>query len=134
MAGEILVVHLSGSDALPGDRAPASPQVAGQRTAAPRTLREGVAAGRRIRPISSGEAAGRPLAPSAAYDASPPSVEVGDTIDLDKLRTALLRERARGGQSFVVVPRIADMEPLRAELARLVPELTMVEAHGKLAA
>jgi len=50
------------------------------------------------------------------------------------LRTALLREHSRGGQSFVVVPRIADMAPLEDMLARLVPELEVLSAHGKMAA
>ncbi|USI74605.1 DEAD/DEAH box helicase [Sphingomonas morindae] len=49
-------------------------------------------------------------------------------------RAALLREAARGGQSFVVVPRIADLAPLAAELAKLVPELSLVQAHGKMPA
>ncbi|WP_443025992.1 helicase-related protein [Sphingomonas sp. PB2P19] len=50
------------------------------------------------------------------------------------IRTALLRERGRGGQSFVVVPRIDDMAPLADTLARLVPELHIVTAHGKMPA
>ena len=48
------------------------------------------------------------------------------------VRTALRRERARGGQSFVVVPRIEDIAPLEEKLAGLVPELGLVVAHGKL--
>ncbi|MCK8457326.1 TRCF domain-containing protein [Sphingomonas faeni] len=48
------------------------------------------------------------------------------------VRAALRRERARGGQSFVVVPRIDDMAPLAARLAKLVPELGIVQAHGKM--
>lgn len=48
------------------------------------------------------------------------------------IRTALLRERSRGGQSFVVVPRIEDLAPLSERLARIVPGLTLVEAHGKM--
>ncbi|MFN3674797.1 MAG: helicase-related protein [Sphingomonas pseudosanguinis] len=52
----------------------------------------------------------------------------------EMLRAALLRERARGGQSFVVVPRIADMAPLAAQLAELVPELEVLQAHGKMPA
>ncbi|MDR6786861.1 transcription-repair coupling factor (superfamily II helicase) [Sphingomonas sp. BE138] len=52
----------------------------------------------------------------------------------ETLRAALLREKSRGGQSFVVVPRIADMAPLGEQLARLVPELEVLEAHGKLPA
>lgn len=50
------------------------------------------------------------------------------------VRAALLREEARGGQSFVVVPRIEDIAPLEAKLRRLVPELGLVVAHGKLPA
>ena len=50
------------------------------------------------------------------------------------LRTALLREKRRGGQSFVVCPRIEDLEPMAARLARLVPELTVRTAHGKMPA
>jgi transcription-repair coupling factor (superfamily II helicase) len=63
----------------------------------------------------------------------PIRTEVGG-MDEAKLRTALMRERARGGQSFVVVPRIEDMEPLSHTLQRLVPELSLVRAHGKMPA
>ena len=48
------------------------------------------------------------------------------------VRTALRREKGRGGQSFVVVGRIEDMAPTAARLRKLVPELTLVEAHGKM--
>ncbi len=48
------------------------------------------------------------------------------------VKTALERERGRGGQSFVVVPRIEDIEAARAELADLVPDLTVRVAHGEL--
>lgn len=56
--------------------------------------------------------------------------------DFDEVtvRTALLRERTRGGQSFVVVPRIEDIAPLEARLRKLAPELTLVVAHGKMPA
>ncbi len=54
------------------------------------------------------------------------------TFDDATVRAALRRERARGGQSFVVVPRIDDMAPLAAKLAKLVPELGLVQAHGKM--
>jgi transcription-repair coupling factor (superfamily II helicase) len=63
----------------------------------------------------------------------PIRTEVG-SLDEAKLRTALMRERTRGGQSFVVVPRIEDMDPLGETLARLVPELSLVRAHGKMPA
>ncbi|SEJ97892.1 transcription-repair coupling factor (superfamily II helicase) [Sphingobium sp. AP50] len=50
------------------------------------------------------------------------------------IRTALLRERSRGGQSFVVVPRIEDLAPLVERLDRIVPDLALIQAHGKMAA
>ena len=56
------------------------------------------------------------------------------SFDPTTLRTALLRERSRGGQSFVVVPRIEDMAQMAARLADLVPDLTVRQAHGKMAA
>jgi transcription-repair coupling factor (superfamily II helicase) len=55
-----------------------------------------------------------------------------DEYDDGRIRTALLREKGRGGQSFVVVPRIEDMAPLAEKLRRVVPELDLVEAHGKM--
>ena len=48
------------------------------------------------------------------------------------IRTALRREKGRGGQSFVVVSRIEDMAAMADRLRKLVPELTLVEAHGKM--
>lgn len=52
--------------------------------------------------------------------------------DAAAARTALLREKRRGGQSFFVVPRIEDIEIVREELGRTVPELTIGIAHGEL--
>jgi transcription-repair coupling factor (superfamily II helicase) len=54
--------------------------------------------------------------------------------DAATVRTALLRERRRGGQSFVVAPRIEDIARLAEELARLAPELSTRVAHGELPA
>jgi transcription-repair coupling factor (superfamily II helicase) len=45
-----------------------------------------------------------------------------------------LRERYRGGQSFFVVPRIADLPDMEAFLRDQVPEVSFVIAHGQLAA
>jgi transcription-repair coupling factor (superfamily II helicase) len=55
-------------------------------------------------------------------------------FDGGSVRMALTREKMRGGQSFVVAPRIEDLEPLFQELARLTPELDVLVAHGKLSA
>ena len=48
------------------------------------------------------------------------------------VREALMREHARGGQSFLVCPRIEDTAPLAARLAELAPELQVATAHGRL--
>ncbi len=48
------------------------------------------------------------------------------------LREALRRERYRGGQTFYVVPRIADLEEVREFLAEQTPELKVATAHGQL--
>ncbi|HEX9648737.1 MAG TPA: transcription-repair coupling factor, partial [Alphaproteobacteria bacterium] len=50
------------------------------------------------------------------------------------VREALMRERYRGGQSFYICPRIEDLDKVAAELARVVPELSVAIAHGRLAA
>ncbi|MBI4969432.1 MAG: transcription-repair coupling factor [Rhodospirillales bacterium] len=50
------------------------------------------------------------------------------------VREALLRERFRGGQSFYVCPRVADIEKVAERLKVLVPELSLAVAHGQLAA
>ncbi|WP_126172536.1 transcription-repair coupling factor [Altericroceibacterium xinjiangense] len=47
-------------------------------------------------------------------------------------REALLREHHRGGQSFIVVPRIADMEEIEGWLRKTVPEVKFVTAHGQM--
>jgi transcription-repair coupling factor (superfamily II helicase) len=48
------------------------------------------------------------------------------------MREALLREHHRGGQSFIVVPRISDMEPVSDWLHEHVPEVKFVTAHGQM--
>lgn len=50
------------------------------------------------------------------------------------LRDALRRERYRGGQTYYVVPRIADLEEVAEFLAETVPELKVARAHGQIAA
>ncbi|HEX9856911.1 MAG TPA: transcription-repair coupling factor, partial [Paracoccaceae bacterium] len=55
-------------------------------------------------------------------------------FDTVTLREALLRERFRGGQSFYVVPRIADLPEIEEFLRIHVPEVSYVIAHGQLAA
>ncbi len=48
------------------------------------------------------------------------------------MREALLREHHRGGQSFIVVPRIADMAEVEEWLRENVPEIKAISAHGQM--
>ena len=48
------------------------------------------------------------------------------------IREALLREHYRGGQSFYVVPRIADIREAADFLSRQVPEVKVAVAHGRM--
>ena len=50
------------------------------------------------------------------------------------VREAILRERDRGGQVFYVAPRIADLDEVREELRKVVPEIRVCMAHGRMAA
>lgn len=55
-----------------------------------------------------------------------------ETFDPHRVRTAILREKQRGGQSFAVVPRIEDMPGLKESLERALPDIAIVEAHGRM--
>lgn len=48
------------------------------------------------------------------------------------VREALMREHYRGGQSFIVCPRVSDLEELNKKLEEIVPELKWVRAHGQM--
>jgi transcription-repair coupling factor (superfamily II helicase) len=48
------------------------------------------------------------------------------------MREALLREHHRGGQSFIVVPRIKDMPEVEEWLHTHVPEIRAISAHGQM--
>ncbi|SEW10228.1 transcription-repair coupling factor [Cognatiyoonia koreensis] len=55
-------------------------------------------------------------------------------FDTITVREALLREHFRGGQSFVVVPRISDMPEMEEWIKDNVPEVTYITATGQMAA
>ena len=55
-------------------------------------------------------------------------------FDKQMIRDALMREQQRGGQSFYVVPRVADLPEIEAFLAESCPEMRVIVAHGQLAA
>ncbi len=48
------------------------------------------------------------------------------------VREALMREHYRSGQSFVVCPRIGDLDEMEETLKDLVPELKIIKAHGQM--
>ncbi len=50
------------------------------------------------------------------------------------MREALLREHHRGGQCFIVVPRISDMPEVEDWLHEHVPEVKFISAHGQMGA
>ena len=50
------------------------------------------------------------------------------------LKEAILRERFRGGQTFMVCPRISDLSRIYDRLITLVPDLKILTAHGKMSA
>ncbi len=54
-------------------------------------------------------------------------------FDPISLREALLREKYRGGQSYFVTPRIADLPDLARFLREDVPEVHFVIGHGQMA-
>jgi transcription-repair coupling factor (superfamily II helicase) len=54
-------------------------------------------------------------------------------FDAVSIRQALLREHYRGGQSFYVVPRIADLPEIEDFLKEQLPELSYVVANGQMA-
>jgi transcription-repair coupling factor (superfamily II helicase) len=91
-------------------------------TPIPRTLQSALVGLQELSVIATPPARRRPVRTFAA------------PLDEATIRQALIRERARGGQSFVVVPRIEDMAAMAERLTALVPQLTVLQAHGKLPA
>ncbi len=55
-------------------------------------------------------------------------------FDEISIRKALLRERYRGGQSYFVAPRIADIPRIEEFMRASVPEVRYVIAHGQMGA
>ncbi|MBT5264104.1 MAG: transcription-repair coupling factor [Rhodospirillaceae bacterium] len=50
------------------------------------------------------------------------------------IREAILREHYRGGQTFYVCPRIEDMARVHDRITKLVPEVKIASAHGRMPA
>ncbi len=54
------------------------------------------------------------------------------SFDKAAAATALMREKRRSGQSFVVVPRVEEIDGVVAMLQEVAPKLSVEVAHGKL--
>jgi transcription-repair coupling factor (superfamily II helicase) len=89
-------------------------------TPIPRTLAAGLAGFRDISVIAT--APGHRL---------PILTKVGPLSDA-AIATALLREQRRRGQSFLICPRIQDLEPMLARVQTVAPDLNIVCLHGRL--
>ncbi|KWV56372.1 transcription-repair coupling factor [Bradyrhizobium macuxiense] len=50
------------------------------------------------------------------------------------IAAALLRERSRHGQSFLICPRIQDLDPILARVQAVAPDLRIACLHGRLPA
>ena len=61
----------------------------------------------------------------------PVATKVAPLSDI-AIAAPLVREHRRNGQSFVICPRIQDLDPLLAKVHALVPELRISTIHGKL--
>ena len=91
-APEAVVIHCPSSDALPGDRTPASPGNVGKRLAALRRVRlfQGQEDRAPLALITTAEAAARLYPVPASLDAAPPTLGVGQSIDTAALEGTLI--------------------------------------------
>ena len=69
---------------------------------------------------------------STAPDGRLPIRTFVSEFDQSMMRNALLHESFRGGQSFVIVPRIKDLPEMERFLREWVPEISFLTAHGRL--
>jgi transcription-repair coupling factor (superfamily II helicase) len=91
-------------------------------TPIPRTLAAGLAGFRDLSVIATPPAHRLPVATRIA--------PLSDAA----IAAALLREQRRHGQSFLICPRIQDLDPMLARVQSLAPDLRVVSLHGKLSA
>jgi transcription-repair coupling factor (superfamily II helicase) len=91
-------------------------------TPIPRTLAAGLAGFRDLSVIASPPVHRLPVATKIA--------PLSDAA----IATALLREQRRHGQSFLICPRIQDLDPMLARVQSMAPDLRIVCLHGKLTA
>jgi transcription-repair coupling factor (superfamily II helicase) len=68
---------------------------------------------------------------TAPAERLPVQTFVGEMDDV-RLHRAILRELDRGGQAFVVHNRVQTIDLVQKRIQRLVPEATVVSAHGQM--
>jgi transcription-repair coupling factor (superfamily II helicase) len=90
-------------------------------TPIPRTLQLALSGLREVSIIATPPVARRPIRTTL------------ESFTPERLSDILRREKARGGQSFLVCPHIDDLAPLAETLARVCPDLDMVTLHARLA-
>jgi transcription-repair coupling factor (superfamily II helicase) len=91
-------------------------------TPIPRTLAAGLAGFRDLSVIASPPAHRLPVATKIA--------PLSDAA----IASALMREQRRHGQSFLICPRIQDLDPMLSRVQAVAPDLRIVCLHGKLPA
>ncbi|WP_461357431.1 DEAD/DEAH box helicase [Bradyrhizobium sp. USDA 4454] len=91
-------------------------------TPIPRTLAAGLAGFRELSVIASPPVHRLPVVTKIA--------PISDAA----IAAALLREQRRHGQSFLICPRIQDLDPMLARVQAVAPELRIVCLHGRLPA
>lgn len=89
-------------------------------TPIPRTLAAGLAGFRDLSVIASPPVHRLPIVTRIAPLSDP------------AIAAALLREQRRHGQSFLICPRIQDLEPMLARVQSVAPDLRIVCLHGRL--
>jgi transcription-repair coupling factor (superfamily II helicase) len=90
-------------------------------TPIPRTLSAGLIGLRDLSVIASPPVARAPIATRIA--------PLSDAA----VAAPLLREQRRGGQSFLICPRVSDLDPMLARVQAAAPELRISCIHGKMA-
>jgi transcription-repair coupling factor (superfamily II helicase) len=91
-------------------------------TPIPRTLAAGLAGFRDLSVIATPPVQRLPVVTKVA--------PLSDTA----IAAALLREHRRRGQSFLICPRIQDLEPILARVQAVAPDLRIICLHGRLPA
>ena len=61
-----------------------------------------------------------------------PTISYVQEFEENLIRDAIERELNRGGQCFYVVPRISQLEEAEKMIRKVIPELRIIQAHGRM--